>query len=153
MRNKPLGEPHPPAMGRSQRPAQGRALPLPLSAGLARSGRANLEKSLTVLKPGGLAISVVGPPDASFAKQLGAPSFPDVAMNTPSHKIRMQAKALGALYQFFFMQANGSKLCKLGALYGSGKRRPAIDCKAMVYVEQGLTNVGKAVVSMAPDNV
>ena len=32
------------------------------------SAAANLEKSLTVLKPGGLAISVVGPPDPAFAE-------------------------------------------------------------------------------------
>ena len=36
-------------------------------------GVASLEKSLTVLKPGGLAISVVGPPDPHFATQLGQP--------------------------------------------------------------------------------
>ena len=37
-------------------------------------GGENLEKSLTVLKPGGQAISVTGPPDPEFAKQLGAQS-------------------------------------------------------------------------------
>ena len=31
-------------------------------------------RSLTVLKPGGQAISVTGPPDPGFAKQLGAPN-------------------------------------------------------------------------------
>jgi len=36
-------------------------------------GGDNLAKSLTVLKPGGLAISVVGPPDAAFALQVGHP--------------------------------------------------------------------------------
>jgi len=67
-------------------------------------GGANLEKSLTVLKPGGLAISVVGPPDAAFAKQLGAPSFLGLVMSTLSRKVRKQAKALGVRYEFFFMQ-------------------------------------------------
>src|SRR6478752_1611805 len=90
-------------------------------------GGANLEKSLTVLKPGGLAISVVGPPDAGFAKQLGAPSFLGLVMNTLSRKIRKQARALGVRYEFFFMQANGSQLRKLGALYDSGKLRPVVD--------------------------
>jgi len=37
-------------------------------------GGDNLAKSLTVLKPGGLAISVVGPPDAAFAEQIGRPT-------------------------------------------------------------------------------
>ncbi len=36
-------------------------------------GGVNLTKSLTVLRPGGLAISVVGPPDAAFAAQVGRP--------------------------------------------------------------------------------
>jgi NADPH:quinone reductase-like Zn-dependent oxidoreductase len=123
-------------------------------------GGANLEKSLTVLKPGGLAISVVGPPDAGFAKQLGAPSFMGLVMNTLSRKIRKQAKALGVRYQFFFMQANGSQLRKLGALYDSGKLRPVIDStfpfdqtlEAMAHVEQGRTKAGKVVVSLVPDN-
>ncbi|MFI7708411.1 NADP-dependent oxidoreductase [Nonomuraea sp. NPDC049480] len=123
-------------------------------------GGANLEKSLTVLKPGGLAIGVVGPPDAGFAKQLGAPRFMGVVMNTLSRKIRKQAKALGVRYQFFFMQANGFQLRKLAALYDSGKLRPVIDrtfpfdqtLDAMAYVEQGRTKAGKVVVSMVPDN-
>lgn len=51
-------------------------------------GGQNLEKSLTVLKPGGLAIGVAGPPDAGFAKQLGAPWFMGVAMHALSRKVR-----------------------------------------------------------------
>ncbi|MET7736588.1 NADP-dependent oxidoreductase [Streptomyces sp. NPDC005402] len=123
-------------------------------------GGANLEKSLTVLKPGGLAISVVGPPDAGFAKQLGAPAVMRPVMSVLSRKVRKQAKALGVRYQFLFMQANGSQLRKLGALYDSGKLRPVIDStfpfdqtlEAMAYVEQGRTKAGKVVVSLAPDN-
>ncbi|MFJ4535410.1 NADP-dependent oxidoreductase [Streptomyces tibetensis] len=122
-------------------------------------GGANLEKSLTVLKPGGLAISVVGPPDAAFAKRLGAPSVLGVVMNTLSRKVRKRAKALGVRYEFFFMRANGSQLRELGALYDSGKLRPVIDStfpfdrtlEAMGYVEQGRTKAGKVVVSMVPD--
>ncbi|MFF1723194.1 NADP-dependent oxidoreductase [Streptomyces sviceus] len=123
-------------------------------------GGTNLEKSLTVLKPGGLAISVAGPPDAGFAKQLGAPSVLGLVMNTLSRKIRKQAKALGVRYEFLFMQASGSQLRKLGALYDSGKLRPVIDStfpfdqtlEAMAYVEQGHTKAGKVVVSMDPGN-
>ncbi len=122
-------------------------------------GGANLEKSLTVLKPGGLAISVVGPPDAAFAKQLGAPSVLGLVMTALSRKIRKQAKALGVRYEFFFMKANGSQLRKLSTLYDSGKLRPVIDStfpfdqtlEAMAYVEQGRTKAGKVVVSMVPD--
>ncbi len=123
-------------------------------------GGANLEKSLTVLKPGGLAVSVVGPPDAGFAEQLGAPSFMGLIMNILSRKVRKQAKSLGVRYRFLFMQANGSQLRTLAALYDSGKLRPVIDrtfpfdrtLEAMAYVEQGRTKAGKVVVSMEPDS-
>ena len=81
-------------------------------------------------------------------------------MNTLSRKIRKRAKALGVRYEFFFMEANGSQLRKLGALYDSGKLRPVIDStfpfdqtlEAMAYAEQGRTKAGKIVVSMVPDN-
>ncbi len=123
-------------------------------------GGANLEKSLTVLKRGGLAIGVAGPPDRGFAKQVGAPSVMGVVMNTLSRKVRKQAKALGVRYQFFFMQANGSQLRRLGALYDAGALRPVIDrifpfeqtLEALAYVEQGRTKAGKVVVSMVSDN-
>ena len=122
-------------------------------------GGKNLEKSLTVLKPGGLAIGVAGPPDAGFAKQLGAPSFMGLVMNMLSRKVRKQAKALGARYEFFFMQANGHQLRELGALYDSGALRPVIDRtfpfaetpEAMAFVEQGRTSAGKVVVTLTQD--
>jgi NADPH:quinone reductase-like Zn-dependent oxidoreductase len=121
-------------------------------------GGTNLDKSLTVLKPGGLAISVVGPPDAQFAKQLRAPSFLGVVMNMLSRKVRKQAKALGVRYEFFFMRASGSQLRQLGALYDNGELRPVIDrvfpfdqtIEAMAHVEQGRTKAGKVVISLDP---
>jgi NADPH:quinone reductase-like Zn-dependent oxidoreductase len=83
-----------------------------------------------------------------------------VVMNALSRKVRKQAKALGVRYQFFFMQANGSQLRELGALYDNGQLRPVIDrtfpfdqtLEAMAYVEQGRTTAGKVVISMAPDD-
>lgn len=122
-------------------------------------GGANLEKSLTVLKPGGLAVGVAGPPDAGFAQQVGAPAFLGIVMNQLSRKVRKQAKALGVRYEFLFMQANGSQLRELGALHDSGALRPVIDrtfafadtLEAMAYVEEGRTKAGKVVVTIEPD--
>src|SRR5205809_3394436 len=58
-------------------------------------GGENLEKSLTILKPGGQAIGVAGPPDPGFAKQLGAPKFMGAVMGLLSRKVRKQARKLG----------------------------------------------------------
>lgn len=119
-------------------------------------GGQNLAKSLTVLRPGGLAIGVAGPPDAQFARQLGAPALLGLVMTQLSRKVRNQAKALGVTYEFFFMQANGSQLRQLAALYDAGVLRPVIDTtfpfdqtpEAMAYVEKGRTTAGKVLVTM-----
>ena len=116
-------------------------------------GGTNLEKSLTVLRRGGLAISVVGPPDPSFAAQLGQPILAP-AMALLSRKVRKRAKQLGVRYSFFFMKASGAQLTQLAALYDDGTLRPVLDrtfpfeetLEAMAYVEQGRAN-GKIVVT------
>jgi NADPH:quinone reductase-like Zn-dependent oxidoreductase len=118
-------------------------------------GGENLEKSLTVIKPGGQAIGVAGPPDPGFAKQLGAPQFIGVAMGLLSRKIHKQARKLGVSYAFLFMQANGAQLRELAALYDAGRLRPLIDktfpfdqtLQALAYVEQGRAN-GKVVITL-----
>jgi NADPH:quinone reductase-like Zn-dependent oxidoreductase len=116
-------------------------------------GPASLEKSLTVLKPGGIAISVVGPPDSAFAAQLGQPMLKPV-MAALSRKVRSRARKLGVRYSFFFMKADGAQLDKLAALYDDGTLRPVLDrtfgfdetLDAMAYVEQGKAS-GKIVVT------
>jgi NADPH:quinone reductase-like Zn-dependent oxidoreductase len=118
-------------------------------------GGENLEKSLTVLKPGGQAIGVTGPPDPAFAKQLGAPKFMGVAMGLLSRKVRKQARKLGVSYSFLFMQANGAQLRELASLYDASHLRPLIDktfpfdqtLEALAYVEQGHAN-GKVVITL-----
>jgi NADPH:quinone reductase-like Zn-dependent oxidoreductase len=119
-------------------------------------GGENLMKSLTVLKPGGLAIGVAGPPDSGFAKQLGAPKPFQFVMSFLSRKVRKAAKKLGVRYSFFFMRANGSQLGKLAALYDAGHLRPVLDSTfafertldALTYVESGKVRAGKVVVTL-----
>jgi NADPH:quinone reductase-like Zn-dependent oxidoreductase len=116
-------------------------------------GPDSLEKSLTVLRPGGLAISVAGPPDPSFARQLGKPLLRPV-MALLSRKVRRRAKKLGVRYSFFFMRADGARLAELAKLYDGGALRPVLDrtfgfddtLEAMAYVEQGKAH-GKVVVT------
>jgi NADPH:quinone reductase-like Zn-dependent oxidoreductase len=118
-------------------------------------GGENLERSLTVLKRGGLAIGVSGPPDPGFAKQLGAPKFIGVAMWVLSRKIRTQARRLGVSYSFLFMQANGDQLRELASLYDAGHLRPVIDktfpfeqtLEGLAYTERGRAK-GKVVVTL-----
>ncbi|MFK8906395.1 NADP-dependent oxidoreductase [Streptomyces sp. YS-3] len=119
-------------------------------------GGENLAKSLRVLKPGGMAISVAGPPDPAFARELGLNPFLRLAMTALSFKTRRDAKRHGVTYSFLFMKASGDQLSELTPLIDAGKVRPVVDrvfpfdetLQAMEYVEKGRAKAGKVVVSM-----
>ncbi|MDQ0845620.1 NADP-dependent oxidoreductase [Streptomyces sp. V1I6] len=119
-------------------------------------GGENLAKSLRVLKSGGMAISVAGPPDPAFARELGLNPVLRLAMTALSFKTRRNAKRHGVTYSFLFMKASGDQLRELTPLIDAGKVRPVVDgvfpfeetLQAMEYVEKGRAKAGKVVVSM-----
>jgi alcohol dehydrogenase len=117
--------------------------------------RVTLEKSLRVLKPGGQLISISGPPDAAFARSIGASWVLRMIMSALSYGIRAKAKRRDAHYSFLFMRANGGQLTEITALIDAGIIRPVVDRvfpfastkQAMAYVEGGRAK-GKVVVSL-----
>ncbi|MFJ8885717.1 NADP-dependent oxidoreductase [Streptomyces sp. NPDC102402] len=119
-------------------------------------GGENLAKSLRVLKPGGTAISVAGPPDPAFARELRVNPILRLAMTALSFTTRRGAKRHGVTYSFLFMKASGDQLRELTPLIDAGKIRPVVDrvfpfdetLQAMEYVEKGRPKAGKAVVAM-----
>ncbi|MFE1552716.1 NADP-dependent oxidoreductase [Streptomyces sp. NPDC058718] len=119
-------------------------------------GGENLAKSFGILRPGGLAISVAGPPDADVARELGLNPVMRAVTTVLSAKTRRSAKKLGVTYSFLFMKASGDQLRELASLVDTGKIRPIVDrvfpfdetLQAMEYVEKGRAKAGKVVVSM-----
>jgi len=117
--------------------------------------KVTLEKSLRVLKPGGQLISISGPPDAAFARSLGASWVLRMIMGVLSYGITTKAKRRQAKYSFLFMRANGGQLTEITALIDDGIIRPVVDRvfpfastkEAMAYVEAGRAK-GKVVVSL-----
>ena len=114
-----------------------------------------LEKSLSVLKPGGKLISISGPPDPAFAEEIGTPWFVKQIMRLLSAGIRRKAKHHKVSFSFLFMKANGSQLREITTLIDSGAIRPVVDQvfpfestpAAMDYVETGHAK-GKVVIKM-----
>lgn len=114
-----------------------------------------LEKSLRVLKTGGKLISISGPPDPDFGKQIGAPALVRLVMRLLSAGIRRRAKRRGVAYSFLFMKANGSELREITRLFEAGVIRPVVDHvfpfestnEALAYVEAGRAK-GKVVVKL-----
>jgi alcohol dehydrogenase len=65
-----------------------------------------LDKSLRVLKPGGKLISISGPPDPGFAKDIGASWILRQVMRVLSYRVRKKATRHRVSYSFLFMRTN-----------------------------------------------
>ena len=118
-------------------------------------GAETLNKSLQVLKPGGKLISISGPPDPNFAKDMGASWILRQVMRLLSYRMRKKAKRHHVSYSFLFMKADGDQLRALTSLIDSGIIRPVVDRvfpfesikEAMTYVENGRSK-GKVIVKV-----
>lgn len=114
-----------------------------------------LARSLMVLKAGGKAVSLSGPPDREFAQELGLNWMLQQVMGLLSFGIRSKAAARQNRYSFLFMRASGEQLDKISALIDAGTIRPVVDRvfpfesthEAVAYVEQGRAK-GKVVVKV-----
>ncbi|MCO8161316.1 NADP-dependent oxidoreductase [Pseudomonas sp. 21LCFQ010] len=115
-----------------------------------------LKKSVNCLKPGGLLVSISGPPPPEFGDAQGL-SWPiKQILRLLSFRIRKISHAAGVKYSFVFMRANGTQLKEITSLVESGAIKPVIDkvypftsiADALTYVEQGRVK-GKVVINLA----
>lgn len=112
-------------------------------------------RGLGILKPGGHLLSVVGPPDAKFAKAAGLNFIFQWLFGLLSWKINRLSKKIGAHYTFVFVKPNGMQLEKIKDLVENEKIKPVIDRvfpmdqarEALSYVSIGRTK-GKVVLKM-----
>jgi len=118
-------------------------------------GPVELEKSLSILKPGGQLISISGPPTAAFAKEQKLFWGLGWVMRLLSSGIRRKARQKDVRYAFVFMRASGAQLEKITVLVESGVIKPVIDrtvpfestAEALSYVEQGRAK-GKVIIKL-----
>jgi NADPH:quinone reductase-like Zn-dependent oxidoreductase len=114
-----------------------------------------LEKSLRILKPKSTVVSLIGPPDAAFARARGMNFFMVFLFALLSRKIVRHARKRGIAYSFLFAHPDGGQLAEIGELLRGGRIRPVIDKvfpfeqakEALAYLGQGRAK-GKVVVRM-----
>jgi len=114
-----------------------------------------LEKSLRVLKPGGTLVSISGPPDPAFAKEIRARWFVSLIVRLLSSGVRKKVTRRGLTYSFLFMRANGQQLREITRLIDAGSIHPVMDRifpfessnEALAYLETGRAK-GKVVVKV-----
>jgi NADPH:quinone reductase-like Zn-dependent oxidoreductase len=113
-----------------------------------------LIKSFKVLRQGGIAVSVVGPPDIQLTRDWPMPLCLRFAIRMISWKVRHIAKKFKCRYRFMLMRPSGEQLQQIAGLIDNGVIRPVIDRiftfdkanEAIAYAETGRAT-GKIVVS------
>jgi NADPH:quinone reductase-like Zn-dependent oxidoreductase len=114
-----------------------------------------LEKSLRILKPKSTVVSLIGPPDAAFARARGMNFLMVAVLGLLSRKIIRRARKRDVAYSFLFVHPDGRQLAEIGTLLDAGRIRPVIDKvfpfeqakEALAYLEQGRAK-GKVVVKV-----
>lgn len=114
-----------------------------------------LGKSLRVLKGGAKLVSISGPPDPAFGRNIAAPAFVRLVMRLLSSGIRRRARGRGIDYSFLFMKADGAQLREITRLIEAGAIRPVVDKvfafestnEALAYAEAGHAK-GKVVIKI-----
>jgi NADPH:quinone reductase-like Zn-dependent oxidoreductase len=115
----------------------------------------SIEKSLQILNPNSRIVSLVGPPDAAFARARGMNFFMKFVFGLISGKIIRKAKSVDASYSFMFVHPDGGQLVEIGKLLEAGHIVPVIDKvfpfdqtkEALAYLEEGRSK-GKVVVKV-----
>lgn len=114
-----------------------------------------IEKALGILKPKTNVVSLVGPPDAAFARGRGMNFLMKFVFGLLSRKIINKSRKSGIEYSFLFVHPDGGQLAQIAALIEGGHIRPVIDKvfpfeqskEALAYLEQGRAK-GKVVVQI-----
>lgn len=112
-------------------------------------------KGFGILKPGGQLISIVGPPTAAFAKEVGTNVIVQTIAGVLGLPAHLQAAFRHSTYKFLFMLPDGDQLAQIAALVEQKKLRPIVDRvfpfaeanQALAYVESGRAR-GKVIVSI-----
>lgn len=114
-----------------------------------------IEKSLQILKPNSIIVSLIGPLDAAFARARNLNAVLRFVFSLMSRKILRFAKKRDVRYSFLFVHPDGDQLAQIGGIIEAGHIRPVIDkvfpfdqaSEALAYLETGRAK-GKVVVQL-----
>lgn len=90
-------------------------------------GGAHTLESFGVLKPGGVVVSVAGPPDEEMIGRFARGWGMRQAMRWMGRKVRAAARARQARYFRYLTEPNGEQLAQVAALVDAGAVHPVVD--------------------------
>lgn len=112
--------------------------------------------SFKVCKTGGVVVSIAGPPDREFARQVGAGPLFSLIMRFVSRKVFSASRRTGIRYFRFLTESSGIQLGEISLLVDQGKVKPVIDKQykfedlpeALEYLKKGRAR-GKVVIKVS----
>jgi NADPH:quinone reductase-like Zn-dependent oxidoreductase len=117
-------------------------------------GRTTLD-AFKVLAAGGTVVSIAGPPDRQFARQVGAGPLLSFSLWVVGSRMQHLARARGGRYFRFLTESDGAQLARVTQAVESGKVRPLLHkvfafdqaIEALEEVERGHAR-GKVVIEL-----
>lgn len=115
----------------------------------------SIEKSVKILKPKSIIVSLIGPLDAAFAQARCMNLLFRIIFGLMSRKILRLTKKSDVRYSFLFVRPDGEQLAEIGGLIEAEHIRPVIDRifpfdqakEALAYLDAGRAK-GKVVVQL-----
>ena len=110
--------------------------------------------AIAVTLPGGVVVSIAGPPDLEMIRVVGARPPASWAMWWMGASLRAQSRRAGVKYFRFLTESSGAQLREITALVEAGRVKPVIDkvfsfddsLEALAYAELGHSR-GKVILS------
>jgi NADPH:quinone reductase-like Zn-dependent oxidoreductase len=110
-------------------------------------------RSFSVLKPGGMLVTIYGAPTAEVGRAWGANPIVCFILGLMHRKAEKKARQSGVRYEYLFMHSDGEQLARIAALLEQGALVPVIDKvfpldqarEALTYCESAHA-VGKVVI-------
>jgi alcohol dehydrogenase len=114
-------------------------------------GGATTLESFRLVEPGGMVVSIAGPPDAEMPRSMGAGPLLRAAMWLMRRKVEAAARTAGARYARFLTESRGDQLVEIAELVDAGKIRAVID--STVSFEQAQTGFARVASGRAKGKV
>lgn len=89
-------------------------------------GGDNIEKEMSIMKPGGVLVTLRGMPNKAFAKSMGMSNAKQMLFGLAGAKMDRLAKKYGVTYHFIFVHADGKQLKEASEILAQKQIRPAL---------------------------
>lgn len=90
-------------------------------------GGDEIERELSVIKPGGTLLSLIAGPNKQFAIDQNLPKWKQILFGLAGAKLDRQVKKHQVDYRFIFVEANGAQLKEVTTIVEKANMTPAID--------------------------